>query len=300
MRELRDGFLVTDRRKRLWNIEIEILQDIQKVCQKNDIQYFLIYGAALGAVRHKGFIPWDDDIDIGMLRSDFDRFVSAYSANGNKKYCFQYGCSRKGEESTFLRIRSRNSTAIIRSQKSKNCTHGVFVEVYPYDQIPDNKILRILQLKTCTVLKLLLDERFNGVYVKSSLISLIRFLSKPFSNQAIWNIWHHFCSKYNGSNNKYISTPAMPNYQKEGDIYLRSDFNGVINESFESINVSIPVGFENMLKQNYGDYMQLPPVEERGKYHERIVFFDPDKPYTDYFGSQIVDDYFSGKVENDL
>ena len=157
-----------------------------------------------------------------------------------------------------------------------------------------------MQIKICTVLKLLLDERFNNLRIDTFSVKISRTLSRPLSNQQLWNLWRYCCMKYNEGKSQYISTPAMPNYEKDGDIYSLSDFLSVKECKFESITAHVPIGVINMLKQNYGDYMQLPPVEERGKYHERIVFFDPDKPYTEYLGAQIVEDYFAGKIENDL
>lgn len=298
--EIKNEFAVTEKRRKLWNIEMNIMKDIKRVCSDNNINYFLIYGAALGAIRHNGFIPWDDDIDIGMLRKDFNKFLKVYKQYGNKKYYLQYGYSDIGEESTFLRIRDSASTAIIRSQKNKKCNHGVFVEIYPYDFVPNNKIIRFFHLKICTILKVLLDERFNGILASGGCMKCIRILTKAVSTPILWNVWEWSCSLFNKENCTYVSTPAMPIYEKAGDVYCREYIEGVKQCKFENTILFVPLGVEKMLKQNYGNYMEFPPIEERGKYHEKIVFFDPNRSYLDYENSEIIDDYFNGLVSIDL
>lgn len=137
------GYPISMNRKKLWNIELGILKDIDVVCKENSLEYFLHAGAGIGAARHQGFIPWDDDLDIGMARDSFERFIPLFAEKFQNKYSIQYGYGKYDEFGTFLRIRDRNSTAIVKNQwNDKKRCHGVFVEIYPFDHSVDDTRLR--------------------------------------------------------------------------------------------------------------------------------------------------------------
>ena len=123
MEEEKCGFFISKKRKRLWKNEIEILEKLNDICEKYDVKYFLIGGAAIGIERHKGFIPWDDDLDIGMLRNDFEKFLRCAKNEFKDPLHLQYGIDDINDASLFCRIRHSKTTAMIRRQQHQKCNH---------------------------------------------------------------------------------------------------------------------------------------------------------------------------------
>ena len=130
-KDIRCGFVVDENRRQLWNIELRLFDTFKKVCEKYNLSYFLIGGAAIGAVRHKGFIPWDDDLDIGMPRSDFDKLIQVKDELG-KEIFLEYGLDDSCTEFYhFCRIRDKNSTGYIREQYKRKFNilcYGIYKE----------------------------------------------------------------------------------------------------------------------------------------------------------------------------
>lgn len=294
------SYTITKGRKELWRIELTMLENIHSFCKENGIRYFLIDGSAIGAVRHKGFVPWDDDVDIGMLREDFETFIKLFPRKLGHIYCFQYGYKNSGvlESGTFLRIRNINSTAIIKSQMQKNThTHGVFIEVYPFDNVPDSRIKRRLLYKLSTIFKGILDERFDGCKVHPKL-KPFEILMKAFSDEKIWNMWKRICTHYNKKTCKCVNTVSLPLYaKKEYEMYPIEWISQTITVPFENIEVEIPVENDKCLCMTYGDYMQLPPAEERGTVHNSVVFYDPFHSPAYYADMEIPRRYFRGETD---
>jgi len=296
MGEIRDGFEVTDARKKLWKIELDLLDIIETICEVNGLNYFLIGGAAIGAARHKGFIPWDDDIDIGMLRPDFEKLVSIIQSKQMDGYTVQYGIAEGFEKGTFLRVRDLNSTAIIRSQMNiKDWSHGVFIEIYPFDKVPQAKLLRKTQKILSSVYKSELDHRIEGIpFGRKS--RLLHILMKNISTEKIWRHWNNICQRYNDTDAEYVDTPALPCYVKAG-IYLYpvKDVKSSVKVQYEDRMVRVATGNDRCLQIHFGDYMKLPPVEQRGTRHNSIVFYDPEKSFGEYMDMVIPKRYFNGE-----
>lgn len=297
MDDYRAEFLVTEGRKLLWEKELLILDFIENICNNNRIDYFLIGGAAIGAVRHNGFIPWDDDMDIGMLRKDFDRFIEIFKKQ-DSKYVLQYGINRDDEKSTFLRIRDPEGTAVIKNQiHDKSKTHGIFIEIYPFDEVPTNRIIREFNRSISSLLKAELDFRIDHKYLpfKAKVSHLFLYF---LPDETLWRVWQSLCKKYNGRNMEFVDTPSLPAYAKMGiHLYKRSDVSSTVHVPFEDRLVRIAKGNHECLTIHFGDYMKLPPIEERNARHYDIVYYDPYTPCKEYVNSDIPDRYFTGEFE---
>lgn len=271
-------FHVSENRKRLWACEIELLEMLEKVCCKYHINYFMIYGAAIGAVRHHGFIPWDDDIDVGMMREDLDILLKVWPEEFPEYVDLQYGIMEQGF-SQLARIRDSRTTGITRSELNYKGNKGAFIEVYPYDYVDDN-LIRKMQLSINSVLCKHIGQR-----------------------KWVWWLYEKTCRIQNGKKDrrKYIDTIAIPAYSKENRGMIRvEDVKEFVYLPFEYIKARLPIGYDRCLRIQYGDYMQLPPVEKRGMNHERIVFYDPTKSYKEYEESSVIDQYFRGEVSDTL
>ena len=296
------GYSVSMNRKKLWDIEIGILKDIGVVCKEHNLDYFLHAGAGIGAARHQGFIPWDDDLDIGMARDSFERFIPLFAEKFQNKYSIQYGYGQYDEFGTFLRIRDRNSTAIVKDQwNDKKRCHGVFVEIYPFDHSVDDTRLREKQAKKIELYERVLNHRFSENKFSGIKGILDWIFEKTVSTKFIWDLWNKECQRYNKVDTVWCDTPACPKYFREGiHHYKIQDVFPTVKTMFEGELFPVPANNDAVLKVEYGDYMKLPPIDQRGKNHDRIVFFDPNRSYLEYLNSDIPDQYFAGKIDDGL
>ena len=268
--EIRDGYQVSVTRKKVWLCELEMATWFCNVCEKYGLNYFLIGGSAIGAVRHNGFIPWDDDLDIGMLRSDFDKFRKVSIRELPSNYKIEYGVLKNNVFSSLLRIRNNDTTGIIVDEYEQNAPGGgIFIELYPFDNVPTG-IKRKVQLAKSSMLFLALNN---------------------------WNRKENF----SGIKTEYVDTVALPSYAKQGiHFYKKTDVQQTVSHSYEFTDLNIPKGNDTCLRQQYGDYMELPPLEKRGTHHDFIVFYDPDRSYLEYKDSEILKKYFNGDISVEL
>ena len=298
--EIRDGYQVSTVRKKVWICELEIAAWFCNVCKKYDLKYFLIGGSAIGAVRHNGFIPWDDDLDIGMLRNDFDKFRKVSLNELPSDYKIEYGVLEGNIFSSLLRIRDNDTTGIIVDEyKQDSPGGGIFIEIYPFDNAPTG-IKRKVQLAKSSALFLALnnwnrEENFSGI--KKWVIKGL----KQLSIETVWKMYESNNKKYMNSKEEYVDTVALPSYAKQGIHFYRiEDVQKTVPHKYEFMELDIPKGNDQCLRQQYGDYMELPPIEKRGTHHDFIVYYEPDKPYQEYKDSEILKRYFNGDASVEL
>lgn len=265
---------------KLKNVELEILDAVDFVCKRLNIRYFLIGGTLLGAVRHKGFIPWDDDIDIGMLRSDYNRFLNE-AQNLLPEYLFlQTFKTDRYYPNNFAKIRNSKTTFIEKTLKNIKINHGVYIDVFPLDNYPDTffreKFLSF-QLLAATIR---INEIFFCDNPSSSIkLKIARFFSRiiyPNYSKAVLARERLICSQK--------KTTLVRNYGGawgKREIFPANYFNEFCKMSFEGRNFWVPKMYHEILSQMYGDYMTPPPVEKRVAHHYTEVI-DLDKPYTAY------------------
>lgn len=295
-KETRCDFVVTEKRKKLWNIELEILSEIERICEKYNLQYFALGGASIGAVRHQGFIPWDDDLDIGMTRSDLDILLKVAPKEFPKYYYVDYGVKNDNSFNGFCRIRDSRTTGILRADMENHSNGGIFVEIYPYDKLSPNKYKRRIQIAISNYLYTALTSKCYKKRVHLSMIKkLILLPTKALSSQKIWILFDKNCRRYNKLESAIvIDTVSLPQYAKQNKYYYKiEDIQRCSKMEFEETKIWVPNNLKEYLTIQYGDYMEFPSVEERGRHHENIVFYDPDKPYTEYYGKQSLIDFFN-------
>lgn len=292
--EVIDGYRVSVNRKKLWVAELDMLNLLEELCVKEDINYFLLFGSAIGAVRHKGFIPWDDDIDLGMLRDDFEKFLKADKSDWPEYVSIQYGVSEHGVD-PLLRIRDGRTTGITKKDIYTTGNKGVFIEIYVFDAA-DRSLIRSLQLKATSFLQ----RCMSCYYLNPSEIGFVKKLRSAFVKvigiNRVWQIFEKICKMQNNKKDSMlVDTLSLPHYAKKGNhLFYKEDVEQSIYVPFEYTQARIPKGYDRCLSARYGAYMKLPPVEERGKHHSFEVFYDPTCSYTEYENSDIVRCYFEG------
>ncbi len=261
-------------------IEMELFKSFISVCQKLNLKYYLIGGTLLGAVRHKGFIPWDDDIDVGMLREDYEIFLEKGQALLPEGYFLQCGKSDPEYLNCFAKIRNSNTTYLETSVRNRKINHGVFIDIFPLDFYPDNEKKQKLLLLKKKVLNsrislLYYNERKNKSFKIKLIEAIIKFLY-PSCRMAVKDRDKLYKSVKNGS---FVANHGGAWGIKE-IVPVEWYGEGIFLE-FEGLTVRAPIEYDKWLTQVYGDYMQLPPEEKRCPHHY-VDVIDFKKSYREY------------------
>ncbi|NCB92999.1 MAG: LicD family protein [Clostridia bacterium] len=260
--------------KKLQKIELEMLHDFVDICEKHHLQYFGIGGTAIGALRHQGFIPWDDDIDLAFVRSDYERFCKIVEKDySNKYYILRYE-SNKAYPLFTARMCKKGTVFQEHAMKNVDCPFGIFLDLYAYDNVPDDRREMKKQAAAAWVYSKLLIlcsiEQPNLVQLfgwkkKAALAAckvahhMIKLLH--ISTDGIVYRCKKCCTRYNKQDTKRLAylTEAKP----YGSMIKKKDLFPLIQMPFEDLKLNFPNHMHEMMTAYYGDYMQLPPEEKR-------------------------------------
>lgn len=263
----------TEKIRKLHSLELEIAKEVKRICEKNNIKYFLTAGSALGAVRHGGFIPWDDDMDIGMLRDDYERFVTACKTELGDRFFLQTWDTDKEYPFSYAKIRL-NGTRFVESFSENSGMHnGIFVDIFPFDNVPDSKLCRKIQSYKYFICKRLLwIKKGMGKNLKSSKKQMQKYyiflwFSKLFQYDNVKEYYKKIQKKYNNQITEKIVTDGSYSYFKESIARCWADeLKPILFENEEFLTYK---NREEYLSYFYGDYLKLPPPEKRNR-HEAL------------------------------
>lgn len=263
------------------NLEIDILQVFIGICSQLNLQYFVLGGTLLGAVRHQGFIPWDDDIDVCLKRADYNIFIEKAQSMLPEGLFLQTHQTDPEFPMCFAKIRNSNTTFIESSMAGLKINHGVYIDVFPLDYYPEGFLERCVMdfRKTST------ECCINRCY-KSSKKGL-RKLKISAGRLLGWLMYGSIENAVQRQNRLYQAVAKskwMVNYGGawgKREIVPTELFDDSTELSFEGIKVSAPKEYDRYLTCIYGDYMTLPPLEEQ-KPHHHTDLIDPEHPYTRY------------------
>lgn len=251
--------------KKVHEVEIEILDKIVDICEKNNINYFLDFGALLGAVRHKGFIPWDDDIDIGMLRDDYEKFIDLcinHNALGSK-YFLHCSQSDKKYFIPFIKVKKNNTTFAEKNLENINTHKGIFVDIFPYDNVQkQNSKLQKIQA-------ILVKSMQDAAYVKMKIYKLnsvrrklLVILFLPFSLKSLNKKYTRISKWFNKKQTEYIVN-FCGDHDINRDTFIKSKIFPLKKVMFECKKYNGVNDTDYYLSKLYGDYMTLPKKEDR-------------------------------------
>lgn len=252
----------------LHQVELRLMQTVINICDTEKIDYFLIGGSLLGAIRHHGFIPWDDDIDIGMRRSEYQRFIAVANRYLDPdQYFLQTGASDPDYGLSYMKLLDVN-TYIEEKNNVNNAFKGVFVDIFPFDKIPDDEALRRSQMMHFRLEDAAILLRLNYNFVKTPLRNL---LTKRTPQQLAEVNGHKqdregYMRLYEQSDSRtYKNLASQYDYDKE--ILSYQELTELESAPFEDLQVKIPRAYDQILTRMYGDYLQLPPTDQRVEKH---------------------------------
>ena len=267
--------------KKLQSIELEILVEFDKICKKHNLKYVLVGGTLIGAIRHNGFIPWDDDIDVSMLREDYNKFVEIQKKELNHdKYYLQSMETNDKFGLPFAKLRRKNSIYCESTNPIDKNEQGIWIDIFPIDKVSNNKILAICDFIKVfyyrNIIAFKLDFKFASKGIKKLILDIIKFNSKFYNIDKVKKKYYKILEKHNRKNSNRVIN--------HGGVYLLKEitdkkmFTDTIRHEFEKHKFTIPKDYDEYLTQIYGDYMQLPPKEKRVSHHlVEIIKFPQDK-----------------------
>lgn len=250
---------------------LDIALEFKRICDKHHIDYFLIGGTLLGAVRHKGFIPWDDDMDVGMTRRNYEKFIRIAPKELDKRFFLQTARTDASFAHGFAKIRL-NGTILMEDYTEHSAQHnGVFLDVFPYDEMPDNSFMLKCQYLHFKCLKWAAMGKTDYEFVEKKKKYFATVMSKIFffysKNQCIDRM-KAICMKHGGEKTENIIN--WFGAYKYSEYMSTQCAEKLITMDFEGHPFKVPADYDNLLRNMYGDYMKLPPVEKRGNQHAMI------------------------------
>lgn len=254
-------------------IQVDILKDVTAVCRENDLQYYLVYGTLLGAVRHSGFIPWDDDIDIALPRDDFDKLESIYRLRPPKQYRwvdYKDDC-RIPNNIAKLCDRQTVLTEGWMAAYKVPLSLGVCIDIFSLDGVPRASIMKELHYYRVQLLKMpmvisTLNNSESRPLHKRLIIALIQWLiDKPLVRRAVHEFLEKAIRQYEYASSEEVCS-YLAAYGKKGSFPKEWIGEGT-TLAFEGLSLSVFHEYDKYLSQIYGDYLELPPLEERKPSH---------------------------------
>lgn len=272
--------------KKLQQTEIDMLADIIDICEKYDINYFGIYGTLIGAIRHNGFIPWDDDMDIGMFREDYEKFEKVFDRELGDKYDLMTPLREKGFASTVIKVEKKGTKFVPECSKKMKCKQGIFIDIFIYDKVSSDQKLYQKQAKKTRFLARLIflagspdpEIPLKGITkVAAEIIcKSVHYLLKivPGIHVFLYKKFEKYSTMANGEETDiYV---MFQDNEPDKSIAKKSDILPCKQIAFDGVQMSIPQNYDDVLRKRYGEYMTLPPVAERVNHAAYILDFGED------------------------
>ena len=286
--EERSGFLVTQKIKELWAVELDLLMELERVCKKHHIKYFVMFGTLLGAVRHKGFIPWDDDIDVAMERSDFNKLMSLKD-EFKSPYFLQTEKTDKGCHTFYAKLRNSDTAAILKPEIEYGYRYnrGIFLDIFIMDPLPNDKKeeeefrieLRKKRNDSFRWARMFDSKKFNSVHKAAKIISPLFKIGSFFINlfnipNVSLNNFEKLARKYEGQSVTCYTELGV------GDMgaYNKEWYKEIVYLPFEHIMVPCPKEYEKILVEGFGDWKEF----VIGAQDHTMSIIDTNKSYKEY------------------
>lgn len=274
--------------KDIQNKLLGILLYFSEFCKEHNLGFVLAGGTCLGAIRHRGFIPWDDDLDVFMLREDYEKLVPLWNEFADtEKFALARSDEKINIHHDVTEIKDCNTTFINKHSVDLDINQGIMIDVIPLDAVAEGKAAGILQrlyamLFSCYNFQRLPEHKSKAVYFASKIaLGVVKSFKSRYK---IWSFAEKKFTKYNGQGSNmvasFVESPAIMKQHFPIEWFINP-----ATAEFEGHIMPVPKNYNQYLTISYGDYMQLPPKEEQINRHD-IYFIDLDNCYLKYRGSK--------------
>lgn len=272
--------LTDEERKALKQTLLNTAKEIDGVCRNHGIKMFLVGGSLLGAVRHGGFIPWDDDIDFGMTRNDYQKFIEIFDTELGDRYFLRCPNSKYPNGNRFMQIFKKDTVLELAEGSTPLQPNCVFVDVFPYDPVPDSKIHQYFKGVWCNALMIIAssvtghkypNEEYENMMKKSLNGRLLYMAESVIGTIFSWKSpakWFNVVDKairYRKESNYITSATGRKHYL--GEIFPKKVFLPLQEQSFENTSFYAPANPDVYLRHNYGDNYMTPPPKTKQESH---------------------------------
>lgn len=258
--------------KSVQNIALDALIEFDRICRKHEINYALYGGTLLGAIRHGGFIPWDDDVDVVVMRSDYDRLIEICRTELRPQYFWQSHRTENGWYRLYSKIRVNNTVFRELAHNQHDIHHGVYIDIFPLDQIPDAPFPRKWQYLRYKFWSVGVSSKYINIQYRTGKGKILAYLAKllysPFTLSYVYKKAEKTATLYNGSACKCVM-PFMSAYG-EREILPKEFYEKTKDVMFEGHPLRIPEKYDFILHKIYGDYMTPPPENKRISRHKIV------------------------------
>lgn len=254
--------------------QLEIAREIKRVCEENDIRYFLSDGTFLGAVRHKGFIPWDDDMDMGMLRADYEKFCRIAPKKLKQEYVLQTWYTEPNYGLPFGKVMKRNTVYLEGKKTRRLKENGFYVDIFPFDDVPaepgeQQDLARRLQ----SIYRVKLMKSGYTPWIEDGTYRWKKRLGYLYYQVKALFVSQQDLAK--GYDALAVSIPesgiVREEYPGSAPVYFQREwFENLAEYTFEGERFPAPANYDGYLTAMYGDYMQPPPEGERENRHQIV------------------------------
>jgi lipopolysaccharide cholinephosphotransferase len=243
--------------------ELEMLKEVHKICEKHGINYFAIGGTVLGAVRHKGFIPWDDDIDIAFLRKDYEAFRAVMETELNKEKFYFQDQKTEGYRWGYGKIRCKGTEFVRFGQEHMPYEQGIFIDIMPLDFIPSNYLLCRLHCFIAFLFRKVFWSEV-GKYTSKGLEKFIYKILNKIPEKWLKNCFEKFIKLGNRRQSNLVRILTLPCCTARHEWgYKLHFFENISNMVFENFECKTVANIKEFLEFEFGNYMKLPPEDKR-------------------------------------
>ncbi len=241
----------------------ELISEVNRICKKCGIHYNMVGGTMLGAIRHQGPIPWDDDADIGFLREEYEKFREACKTElDTSKYYLQDFRDTPGYRWGYAKLRRKNTEFVRLNQEFMPYEQGVFIDLMPFDNVPDNPLLRDIHFGMCFVFRKLFWSKVGAKTEENPRIRLLYQCMSLIPEKVTKRAFERFIESGRGKKTKLVRILTFPT-PKHCYGYERQWYTSLRRYPFADLKLPGAKDFDGYLKVKYGDYMKLPPEEKR-------------------------------------
>lgn len=264
--------------KEIHEITLDIIKKMIQICNTIGVNYYVAYGSLIGVVRHKGFIPWDDDFDVVMLRDDYDKFCDYCITHEDELRPYKL-LTRKSEKDypyNIARLNDMNYRAIYENVQKYDS--GVFIDIYPLDGAGTDaeQVLKRIKRKKSNLFRIALwsiDTHYTKSTYNKWYRSVVKFIVRGYSkirgSKYFLDRLEKFKDIYDIKESRYVAEMI---WDAGLTLYEKKWFDQYIYMIFENLEVKVPSGYDEFLRCDYGDYMKLPPKEEQVPHHEYKIY----------------------------